>query len=78
MPLCVLGELFLERRVGPFAEKSCPVLAVGLRDEPTYGNVHRRDEDGRRTWRPVLRSLSPSARWLLLLLRGSAILDRDG
>ena len=28
------------------------------------------DEDGRRTWRPVHRSSSPIARWLLFVFKG--------
>ena len=39
MPPCVLGKLFLERRVGPFAEKSCPVLAVAKKNSPRLRTV---------------------------------------
>jgi hypothetical protein len=37
---------------------------------PGSGASHRRDEDGRRTWRPVHRSSSPIARWLLFVVKG--------
>jgi hypothetical protein len=38
------------------------------RCKPTYGNAHRRGQG--RTWRPVHRSSSPIARWLLFVVKG--------